>query len=245
MTLVKSESQKIKDDIHSILRSLLMRKIFFLLTGILFMVCSVSVLAKTTEKPVIRVIGGKADDYKDSQGRIWFGGLQKFNIKDDDSWGGWIGTEPQTAEVKNLTDAAKAQADKAGYDHAIFHTVSWAKYPDTVQMGLRTGNGVFDVTYLVGEHWSPDNRGFDIFIEDENVAPLYVAPGADEIDIKIFKNVSVTDGVLNLNFAGNEETGKGDLNATFSGIEVIPVGKGTAVNPKAKLASVWAEIKKN
>ena len=77
------------------------------------------------------------------------------------------------------------------------------------------------------------------------VAPLYVAPGADEIDIKIFKNVSVTDGVLNLNFAGNEETGKGDLNATFSGIEVIPVGQGTAVNPKAKLASVWAEIKKN
>ena len=107
-----------------------MRKIFFLLTGILFIVCSVSVsvsvLAKTTENPVIRVIGGKADDYKDSQGRIWFGGLQKFNIKDDDSWGGWIGTEPQTAEVKKLTDAAKAQADKAGYDHAIFHTISWA-----------------------------------------------------------------------------------------------------------------------
>ena len=91
MILVESESKKIKDDIHSILRSLLMRKILFLLTGILFIVCSVSVLAKTTEKPVIRVIGGKADDYKDSQGRIWFGGLQKFNIKDDDSWGGGIG----------------------------------------------------------------------------------------------------------------------------------------------------------
>ena len=147
-----------------------MRKILFLLTGILFIVCSVSVLAKTTEKPVIRVIGGKADDYKDSQGRIWFGGLQKFNIKDDDSWGGGLEQNPKQRKSKQLTDAAKAQADKAGYDHAIFHTVSWAKYPDTVQMGLRTGNGVFDVTYLVGEHWSPDNRGFDIFIEDENVA---------------------------------------------------------------------------
>ena len=222
-----------------------MKELLSLFILALFMTCVVSipVLAKTTAKPSIRVIGGKKDDYKDSKGRIWYGGLQKLNIKDDESWGGWIEKEPQTAEVKTLTDAAKAEADKAGYDHAIFHTVSWAKFPDTVKMALKTGNGVFDVTYLVGEHWSPKNRGFDIFIEGKNVAPLYVTPGKDEIDIKTFKNISVTDGLLNFHFAGNKETGKGDLNAMFSGLEVIPVGQGTAVDPKSKLTSTWGAIK--
>jgi hypothetical protein len=60
--------------------------------------------------------------------------------------GGWIKKEPKTAEVKALIDAAKVKADKAGYDHAIFHPVSWAQFPDTVKMALKTGNGVFDVT---------------------------------------------------------------------------------------------------
>jgi len=218
-----------------------MKELLSLFILALFMTCVVSipVLAKTTAKPSIRVIGGKKDDYKDSKGHIWYGGLQKLNIKDDESWGGWIEKEPQTAEVKTLTDAAKAEADKAGYDHAIFHTVSWAKFPDTVKMALKTGNGVFDVTYLVGEHWSPKNRGFDIFIEGKNVAPLYVTPGKDEIDIKTFKNISVTDGLLNFHFSGNKETGKGDLNAMFSGLEVIPVGQGTAVDPKSRLTSTW------
>ena len=106
-------------------------------------------------------------------------------------------------------------------------------------MALKTGNGVFDVTYLVGEHWSPKNRGFDIFIEGKNIVPLYVTPGKDEIGIKTFKNISVTDGLLNFNFSGNKETGKGDLNAMFSGLEVIPVGQGTAVDPKSRLTSTW------
>jgi len=217
-----------------------MKKLLVLLTLAQFMICAVpiSVLAKSTEKKEIRVIGGKKDDFKDSKGRIWHGGQQT-----EKAWGGWIEKEPRTAEVKTLTDAAKAKADKAGYDHAIFHTVGWAQFPDTVKMALKTGNGVFDVTYLVGEHWSPSNRGFDIFIEGKNVQPLYVTPGKDEIDIKTYKNVSVTDGALNLHFAGNKETGKGDLNAMFSGIEVIPVGKGTAVNPKSKLATTWSTIK--
>ena len=35
----------------------------------------------------------------------------------------------------------------------------------------------------------PNNRGFDIFIEGDNVEPLYVTPGKDEIDIKnVFGN---------------------------------------------------------
>ena len=217
-----------------------MKELLSLFMLALFMTCVVSIpsLAKTAEKKEIRVIGGKKDDYKDAKGRIQHAGLQK-----DKSWAGWIEKEPRTAEVKTLTDAAKAEADKAGYDHVISHTVSWAKFPDTVKMALKTGNGVFDVTYLVGEHWSPKNRGFDIFIEGKNVAPLYVTPGKDEIDIKTFKNISVTDGLLNFHFAGNKETGKGDLNAMFSGLEVIPVGQGTAVDPKSKLTSTWGAIK--
>ena len=60
-----------------------MKELLSLFILALFMTCVVSipVLAKTTAKPSIRVIGGKKDDYKDSKGRIWYGGLQKLNIK--------------------------------------------------------------------------------------------------------------------------------------------------------------------
>ena len=84
---------------------------------------------------------------------------------------------PRTAEVQTLTADAQAQAEAAGYDVELFYAVSWAQFPDTVKYQFKTGDGTFDVTYLVGEHWSPNNRGFDIFIEEDNVEPLYVTPG--------------------------------------------------------------------
>ena len=90
---------------------------------------------------ILTTFADDTDNFKDSKGRIWHDGQQK-----DKAWGGWIKKEPKTAEVKALIDAAKVKADKAGYDHAIFHPVSWAQFPDTVKMALKTGNGVFDVT---------------------------------------------------------------------------------------------------
>ena len=107
-------------------------------------------------------------------------------------------------------------------------------------MDLNTGKGLFNVTYLVGEHWSPNNRGFDIIIEDEIVEEEYVTPGKDEIDIKRYEGIEVKDKVMSLEFAGNPDTGKGDLNAMFSGIEVVPA---LAVDPKQKVTTTWGMLK--
>ena len=183
----------------------------------------------------IRVWGGKAQDFKDSDGRIWHGGQNEKK-----AWGGWVELLPRTAEVRNLTNDAKKLAKKEGYDEELFYAVSWAAFPDVVKMDLNTGKGTFNVTYLVGEHWSPNNRGFDIIIEEEIVEPLYVTPGKDEIDIKRYEGIVVKDKVMSLEFAGNQKTGKGDLNAMFSGIEVIPA---LAVDPKQKLATTWGLLK--
>ena len=184
-----------------------------------------------------RVRGGTADDYTDSQDRVWHGAQQA-----DQSWGGWIEKLPLTAASGNLTDDAKAQAKEAGYDEVLFHAVSWASFPDTIKYQFVTGNGVFDVTYLVGEHWSPNNRGFDIIIEEEVVDPQYVTPGRDEIDIKTYAGIEVNDGTLDFHLAGNAETGKGDLNAMFSALEAVPSAS-TAVDAKAKLTTTWGALK--
>ncbi len=183
----------------------------------------------------IRVWGGKVEDFKDSDGRIWHGGQ---NEKKD--WGGWIEKLPRTAEVVQLTKDAEKLAEKEGYDKELFYAVSWAAFPDVVKMELNTGKGMFNVTYLVGEHWSPKNRGFDIIIEDEIVEEEYVTPGHHEIDIKRYEGIEVKDKVMSLEFAGNPKTGAGDLNAMFSGIEVIPA---LAVDPKQKLATTWGMLK--
>ena len=184
-----------------------------------------------------RVWGGKTDDYADSQGRVWRGAQQT-----DQAWGGWIEAAPRTAEVRELTTDAIAQAEEAGYDAELFYAVSWAQFPATVKYQFKTGNGAFDVTYLVGEHWSPNNRGFDIIIEDEIVEPLYVTPGRHEIDIKKYEAIEVTDGTLDFDFAGNGETGAGDLNAMFSALEAVEA-VGTAVDPKSKLTTTWGSLK--
>ena len=183
----------------------------------------------------IRVWGGKVEDFKDSDGRVWHGGQ---NEKKD--WGGWIEKLPRVAEVRNLTKDAEKLAKKEGYDAELFYAVSWAAFPDVVKMDLNTGKGIFNVTYLVGEHWSPNNRGFDIIIEDEIVEEEYVTPGNHEIDIKRYEGIEVKDKVMSLEFAGNPDTGAGDLNAMFSGIEVIPA---LAVDPQQKLTTTWGALK--
>ena len=209
----------------------------------LFSVLAITFLLAALAVPTLlpaeefRVWGGKTDDFTDSQGRVWRGAQQE-----DQSWGGWIEKAPRTAEVQELTADAQAQAEDAGYDVELFYAVSWAAFPDTVKYQFKTGNGTFDVTYLVGEHWSPNNRGFDIFIEDENVEPLYVTPGHHEIDIRNYPGIEVSDGTLDFNFAGNAETGAGDLNAMFSALEAVPAVS-TPVDPKQKLTTTWGALK--
>lgn len=183
----------------------------------------------------IRVWGGKLEDFKDSDGRIWHGGQNEKK-----AWGGWIEKLPRTAEVVQLTKDAEKLAKQEGYDKELFYAVSWAQFSDTVKMDLNTGKGTFNVTYLVGEHWSPNNRGFDIIIEDEVVEEEYVTPGNHEIDIKRYEGIVVKDKVMSLEFAGNPKTGAGDLNAMFSGIEVIPA---LAVEPQQKLTTTWGALK--
>lgn len=183
----------------------------------------------------IRVWGGKAEDFKDSKGRIWHGGQNEKKV-----WGGWVEKLPRIAEVQQLTKDAEKLAKAEGYDKELFYAVSWAQFPDTVKVDLNTGKGMFNVTYLVGEHWSPNNRGFDIIIEDEVVEEEYVTPGNHEIDIKRYEGIEVKDKVMNFEFAGNPKTGAGDLNAMFSGIEVIPA---LAVDPKQKLTTTWGALK--
>ena len=207
--------------------------IFFVILLAVFVTVTIIHDASTAEE--IRVWGGKVEDLKDSDGRIWHGGQNE-----KEAWGGWIELLPRTAEVRNLTNDAKKLAKKEGYDEELFYAVSWASFPDVVKVDLNTGKGTFNVTYLVGEHWSPNNRGYDIIIEDEVVEPLYVTPGKDEIDIKRYEGIEVKDKVMSLEFAGNQKTGKGDLNAMFSGIEVIPA---LAVDPKQKLATTWGLLK--
>ena len=211
-----------------------MRRSLFLVVLIAVYV-AVTIVHDAGSAEEIRVWGGKLEDFKDSDGRIWHGGQNE-----KEKWGGWIDLQPRIAEVRNLTKDAQKLAKKEGYDEELFYAVSWAKFPDVVKVDLNTGKGTFNVTYLVGEHWSPNNRGFDIIIEEEIVEPLYVTPGKDEIDIKRYEGIEVKDKVMSLEFAGNQKTGKGDLNAMFSAIEVIPA---LAVDPKQKLATTWGALK--
>ena len=209
------------------------RSLFFVVLITVYV--AVTIIHDASSAEEIRVWGGKLEDFKDSDGRIWHGGQNE-----KEKWGGWIDLQPRIAEVRNLTKDAQKLAKKEGYDEELFYAVSWAKFPDVVKVDLNTGKGMFNVTYLVGEHWSPNNRGFDIIIEDEIVEPLYVTPGKDEIDIKRYEGIEVKDKVMSLEFAGNQKTGKGDLNAMFSAIEVIPA---LAVDPKQKLATTWGTLK--
>lgn len=138
------------------------RNLLLIITLTVFVAVTLVYDAQPAEE--IRVWGGKVADFKDSDGRVWHGGQ---NEKKD--WGGWIEKLPRVAEVRNLTKDAEKLAKKEGYDAELFYAVSWAAFPDVVKMDLNTGKGTFNVTYLVGEHWSPNNRGFDIIIEDEIV----------------------------------------------------------------------------
>ena len=209
------------------------RSLFFVVLIAVYVAVTIVHDAGAAEE--IRVWGGKMEDFKDSDGRIWHGGQNEKK-----EWGGWVEKLPRVAEVVQLTKDAEKLAKKEGYDKELFYAVSWAQFPDVVKMDLNTGKGMFTVTYLVGEHWSPNNRGFDIIIEDEIVEEEYVTPGSHEIDIKRYEGIEVKDKVMSFEFAGNPKTGAGDLNAMFSGIEVIPA---LAVDPKQKLATTWGTLK--
>ena len=187
------------------------KKLTFIVLLVVFITVTLAYNAQPAEE--IRVWGGKMDDFKDSDGRIWHGGQNEKK-----EWGGWIEKLPRIAEVQNLTKEAEKLAKAEGYDKELFYAVSWAQFPDVVKMDLNTGKGTFTVTYLVGEHWSPNNRGFDIIIEDEIVEEEYVTPGNHEIDIKRYEGIKVKDKVMSFEFAGNPKTGAGDLNAMFTGV---------------------------
>jgi len=187
----------------------------------------------------IRIIGNKTEDYTDKYDNIWFAAQTEY---DANSWGGWVEMQPNQAEVRTLTADAESKAESAGIDPEIFYAVSWQNWPNGVYIDVNTGNGTFKVTYLVGEHWSPENRGFNIIIEEQIVNEAYVTPAKDEIDILTFKGVTVTDEVMSLEFIGNPDTGAGDLNAMFSGL-VIEQTSSTAVDPTDNLPTTWSSIK--
>ena len=67
-----------------------------------------------------------------------------------------------------------------------------------------------------------------------------MTPGNNEIDIKRYPGIEVKDETMSLEFAGNPKTGAGDLNAMFSGIEVIPA---LAVDPQQKVTTTWGALK--
>lgn len=133
----------------------MLRSLFLIVLIAVF--ATVAVVYDAVPAEEIRVWGGKLDDFKDSKGRVWHGGQNE-----KEAWGGWIEKLPRVAEVQQLTKDAEKLAKDEGYDNELFYAVSWAQFPDTVKMDLNTGKGMFNVTYLVGEHWSPNNRGFDI-----------------------------------------------------------------------------------
>ena len=160
-----------------------MRRSLFLII-LLAVYVAVTVIHDASSAEEIRVWGGKLDDFKDSDGRIWHGGQNEKK-----EWGGWVEKLPRIAEVQNLTKDAEKLAKAEGYDKELFYAVSWAQFPDVVKVDLKTGKGMFTVTYLVGEHWSPNNRGFDIIIEDEIVEEEYVTPGNNEIDIRHYNGL--------------------------------------------------------
>ena len=211
------------------------KKFFLCLLSIVFFVAFVSYSISKD----IRLIGGVAKDYKDKKGRVWHSGQ-----KSKQDWGGWLKEAPKTAaaSIKELTAAAKKKADDAGYDHELFGAVSWASNPSTVKYDLKTGNGLFNVTYMVREHWSPKNRGYDIIVEGDIVEKLYVTPGKGEIDIKEYKNIGISDGSMEIELKGNAATKKGDLNPMFSALEIVGQG-GTAVGSTGKLTATWGTIK--
>ena len=56
---------------------------------------------------------------------------------------------------------------------------------------------------LVGENWSPTTVGLTSLSKAKMSSRCTSPRVKDEIDIKIYKNVSVTDAALDFNFVGN------------------------------------------
>lgn len=183
----------------------------------------------------IRIRGGAREEYEDSNGDIWYPAQKPYS---EDDWGGYVETLPNTTIDQGPKNVIGNDTE---YDDEIFWAVSWQTFPGTVNIDVNTGNGTFIVVYLVGEHWSANNRGYNIIIEDEVLEEGYVTPGADEIDVLTFEDVKVNDKVMNFIFEGNQDTGKGDLNPMFSG---LIIDKPASVDYSDKLAVIWTEIKR-
>ena len=149
-----------------------------------------------------RVKGGTAaDDFTDSQGRVWYGAHQE-----DQAWGGWIEKLPLTAEVANLTADAQAQAEAAGYDRGLFYAVSFGRVSLTVvnpcQVGLNGGRPIFINTGR--QQPNPLSLGdIDTALVHQSVLMKSTSR---------LSSIDVSDGALDFHFAGNADTGAGDLN---------------------------------
>ena len=85
-----------------------MRRSLFLII-LLAVYVAVTVIHDASSAEEIRVWGGKLDDFKDSDGRIWHGGQNEKK-----EWGGWVEKLPRIAEVLNLTKDAEKLAKKEG-----------------------------------------------------------------------------------------------------------------------------------
>lgn len=209
-----------------------MYRLFTIVVVLAFFVLGLAQISLAAE--MFRVRGGIDADFKDKAGNVWFAGQKEYK---KDTLGGWVGTKPQTAA------GGKVVNNKTGYDDALFLSVSWQANPGTVKWDVNTGKGTFKVVYLVGEHWSPKNRGFDIIIEGKTAKEAYVTPGQDEVDLLTFEGVTVSDEVMSFEFKGNPKTAKGDLNPMFSALEITQLSA-VAVEPKSKLTTTWGDIKK-
>ena len=112
-----------------------MRRILFFLVLITVYVAVTIVPRCRGSAEEIRVWGGKLEDFKDSDGRIWHGGQNE-----KEKWGRMDRSAAlRIAEVRNLTKDAQKLAKKEGYDEELFYAVSWAKFPDVVKVDLNTG----------------------------------------------------------------------------------------------------------
>ena len=67
------------------------RSLFFV--ALIAIYAALTIVHDASSAEEIRVWGGKLEDFKDSDGRIWHGGQNE-----KEKWGGWIDLQPRIAE---------------------------------------------------------------------------------------------------------------------------------------------------
>ena len=142
-----------------------------------------------------------------------------------------------------MTKDAVKKAKNAGYDDELFHSVYWAQFPEMVKLALNTGNGKFQVTYMVGNIGSLIIVGSTSLSKKKMCSHSMSHPARMGSTSKSMMTLKLNkDKVTNFHFADNAETGKAGLSAMYCAIEVIPT---LPADSRQKLASQWAKIKKN